>query len=675
MYNFIDTTEVSEGIVLPSEALQINGEYIEDLIPGYRTLNVSGREALSPEISTFETGVRDGSTIKGKRYPARILTITYQIIAESNEAFRDAYNKLGGILNVDEAKLIFNDEQDKYYIGTPCAIGEVPPGKNAVVGKYEIICTDPFKYSTVEYEAVVSEGENDVTFQYNGTYKAHPVLEAGFYEEVQTTDTALEGHGDCGYVAFFTEDEQIVQLGDPEEIDKIDGFEKAQALMNQTFLDDTSWAGSAQTLWAVNNGHIMANNVTQQGSIDMDYAYYDSKTSYYSGNTSGTLAYISTNVCTYKVTYSTKNRTANSVSVTVTISMFMPKNMTMPFRITGNLGAPIGKYLTIANVTRPYEAGSSFSVSTTVTLSGLTASQKTISMGKFWTISNMQAFVTEAKCNAITISPYVGTTQVWAEYYLTPKSYGTATSGWHGPSITRTFPVDAHGATGARDFCLTYRQKLCTNSSSGGSQMGSFRMNLTDATGKNIAGVWVYKNKAGKSGNLVFFVNGKKVNETPIDLHSNNTYFGLSEDAVQTTTVTKSAGNIYFAVGSYKRAFTDAEIAEVKAAKVTFSFEKYGELEAMTYNGLYWAKFVKNNCETWKNVPNKFSANDVLEADCNTGEIYLNGIPSPDLGAIGNNWEGFYLRPGFNTIGVACSEWVPYGYRPTFKVRYREVFL
>lgn len=46
MYKFIDTNEVSES-VLPSEALNMNGEYIEHLIPGYRTLSVRGRESLS----------------------------------------------------------------------------------------------------------------------------------------------------------------------------------------------------------------------------------------------------------------------------------------------------------------------------------------------------------------------------------------------------------------------------------------------------------------------------------------------------------------------------------------------------------------------------------------------------------------------------------------------------
>ena len=43
MYGFVDTTENPEGSAwLPSEALQINGEYIENMIDGYQTLTVSG---------------------------------------------------------------------------------------------------------------------------------------------------------------------------------------------------------------------------------------------------------------------------------------------------------------------------------------------------------------------------------------------------------------------------------------------------------------------------------------------------------------------------------------------------------------------------------------------------------------------------------------------------------
>ena len=104
-------------------------------------------------------------------------------------------------------------------------------------------------------------------------------------------------------------------------------------------------------------------------------------------------------------------------------------------------------------------------------------------------------------------------------------------------------------------------------------------------------------------------------------------------------------------------------------------FERNKQNAALTFNGLHSAKFVKHNCQTLKNVPNKFGANDVLEADCRTGTILLNGIHSPELGALGNDWEEFVLTPGLNQIGVAYSEWVSDEYAPNMKVRYREVFL
>ncbi len=690
MYKFIDTTEVSEGIVLPSEALQINGEYIEDLIPGYRTLNVKGREALSPDVTTYETGVRDGSILKGKRYPARIITVYYQLMAESNEAFRDAYNQLGKILDVTNAKLIFNDEQDKYFTGTPCIIGEVPPGKNAVTGNFEIICTDPFKYSTIEYEATVADGETDVTFDYQGTYKAFPVLETAFFDEREVADdgetsTALTGAGDCGYVAFFTEDKQIIQLGDPDEIDKEDGFPKSQTMMNQTFLSETSWGTTAKELWVVNKGHIMANNVTQEGSVAMGYATYTSETttSNTSGYTSGLIGNFYPSgrpkIC-YKVTYSTKNRTANSVKLTISVTLtFNSQPYTMQSVMGFSLKLDNGVTFsgTLTKSTDYLNSGKSFSTSCTKTITGLSSSQTSIGVNSFSTSGSTELSLSSLNVLDAKISKYSTSTntQTWATYYLAPSSYGVAESGWHGPTITRQITADETGEVGAAHFSLTYKQKFCISSGGGSDQVGSFRMNIVNSAGANIAGVWVYKNKSGKAGNLVFFVNGKQVNETPIDLHYNNIYFGLSEDAAETTSVTKSGGTITFAIGSYKRTFTEAALADVKATAVTFSFEKYGELTPMQFNGLYWAKFVKDNCSTWKNIPNKFSANDVLEADCKTGEIFLNGVASPDLGALGNNWEGFCLTPGINSIGVACSEWVPAEYMPTFKVRYREVFL
>lgn len=209
MYDFIDVTESHSGNQLPSEALCFNGEWIENHVPGYRTLYVSGRELSISELKDIEVGQADGSRFQSKRYPSRIITVGYMLQAKGNAAFREAYNKLNAILDAEEAQLIFNDEPDKYYIGTKKSGSTVPPGKNNVTGEIEFYCADPFKYSVEEIE-VIPELDNGKTFaiDYKGTYPASPALEVTF-------------PSDCGYAAFTDKNENILQFGSPEEVDSV----------------------------------------------------------------------------------------------------------------------------------------------------------------------------------------------------------------------------------------------------------------------------------------------------------------------------------------------------------------------------------------------------------------------------------------------------------------------
>ena len=546
MYNFVDTIEASEGFVLPSEALKINGEYIENLISGYRTLSVAGREALSPDVVSYSTGVRDGSNLKSKRYPERIIVVTYQINAASNEAFREAYNKLGLILDVEEAQLIFNDEQDKFYIGTPCIIGEVEPGRNIVTGKFEILCTDPFKYSVIEYEATPNLDESSVLIDYKGTYKAFPTLQTEFYSESEVADDGettgeLTGNGDCGFVSFFTEDEKIIQLGDPDEIDGTPGvYPKSQTLLNQLFHKSTCWGSATQRLLSHNSGDVLPENVQQIGSFKMG---------------------------------------------------------TAPNEIEKQT------------------------------------------------------------------------------YYLTANTYGTAANAWHGAFMTKTLPADASGVVGAKNFTATTGVRMGIGKASNATkQMGAMQIQICDANGNNIAGVRIFKNTVGTAGTLHYFVNGVKVLESGFVLSYKGEVFGAGTDG-GTSTITKIGNKVTFTVGKYKKVFTDDAITDMKAVRITYGIEQYGSNTPLSYNGFQWIKFVKNNCETMKEIPNKFSANDVLRADCRTGEIYLNNLLSPELGALGNDWETFCLTPGLNQIGFAYSDWITSEEAPTIKVKYREVFL
>ena len=147
MYSFIDVNEYQRGKNLPSEAMSINGKYIENEIEGYRTLQVEGRELLETEVSDFQVGFQSGSKYQDKRDPVRVITVHYSLTADSPASFREKFNKLTSLLDQEQAKLIFNDEPDKYFIGTKSDVDSVDPGLLSVKSSFSFYCAVPYKYS------------------------------------------------------------------------------------------------------------------------------------------------------------------------------------------------------------------------------------------------------------------------------------------------------------------------------------------------------------------------------------------------------------------------------------------------------------------------------------------------------------------------------------------------
>lgn len=758
MYEFIDVNEASEGALLPSEALQINGEFIENLIKGYRTLSVTGREALSPELETTETGNRDGSELKYKRYPARTITVKYQLITETAEEFREAYNKLADILNVQDAELIFNDETDKYFTGTPSRIGEVKAGVNTVVSEFDLLCLDPFKYSVTEYEAEATLDGNSILIDYGGTYKSFPKLEANFYRD----ETAANNDGDCGYVAFFNENEDIIQLGDPEE-ENIGNYEKSQTLVSSYFKTTSDWNDQTEQEWAENAGFVLPSSVEQQGSAGIVPATYEE---FDEGETSGTLLTKESTQAKpnikYTVTAKTSGRKEDRINVKVTVAAYVEgvaKTTKQTTGIKAGMSIYINNYNTsiylasdsskaegtlrkgltlylwdasvkngriritsqksyvgvsgqVTGWVKLSDVGLSVSTKTTTTITGLdkvyglkaaiqigsnsweyvTLKEENIS----WagnatytktldiTVKDLAADTTEIEdikfkvertdskddkvgiieetdCTDLEISSFIE--RVPETYCLGATDYGVSNTKWHGATITKLLPADAAGEIGAQNFTLTYSARFKEDENEEGlNQYGANQLQITAADGSHIFGIRIYKNAVGRKYSADFYVNGKN-------------YATWALTAVGNITITKLGKKISYTIGKTSGSVNSSGVESKKAAKITFAFEQYANKPALTYNGLYWVSFTKNNCETFKEIPNKFTTNDVLEADCGTGEILLNGVPSAALGALGNDWEKFYLKKGVNQLGFAYSEWVKAGCEPSFKIRYREVFL
>ena len=175
-YSFVDTVAGQGGSAgLPSEAMKYNGVYLENEIPGYRTLYVQGRELMGAEVRDKQITGLDGSVYYGKTYPPRTIVVGYQLIADDNAAFRDAYNKMNQILDAEQVQIIFADETDKYFVGTKIGNTDPDPGANAVVGEIEIYCADPLKYATTlkEFTASVNmDGKLAVTIENDGSVPA-----------------------------------------------------------------------------------------------------------------------------------------------------------------------------------------------------------------------------------------------------------------------------------------------------------------------------------------------------------------------------------------------------------------------------------------------------------------------------------------------------------------------
>ena len=221
----------------PVQAMYVNGGYLEELISGYRTLRVDGREPLALDLDKIEITTRDGAKYKRRRIDSRTITIHFSLTADSPAGFASKFNQLKSYLyQIENSQIIFDDEADKYFVGTYKSVKVDYPGRSASVGEIVIECADPFKYSITEttVNATTIDGQKVITTNYQGTYPAHPKIEATC-------------GSDNGFYGFANSNGAVLQIGDPEEVDTED-VQKSEMLINDSFESGIA-AG-----WTVNDG-------------------------------------------------------------------------------------------------------------------------------------------------------------------------------------------------------------------------------------------------------------------------------------------------------------------------------------------------------------------------------------------------------------------------------------
>ena len=188
MYKFTDTISAPLANTPSSEAMSIGGRLLEDYVPHYRTLTVSGRETVDTEITDIAYSVQNGSRFVRKRYLPRKIKVQYMIAAPTNAEFRKAFNSLNAELSGSEQKLIFADEPNFYFIGTLSEMPAPPAGVNTVVGEFTMYCSDPVKYGV---SLITQTAEYDISAR-NATMNiyADTTIEAPCIVTIKPTSTS-----------------------------------------------------------------------------------------------------------------------------------------------------------------------------------------------------------------------------------------------------------------------------------------------------------------------------------------------------------------------------------------------------------------------------------------------------------------------------------------------------
>lgn len=553
MYDFIDTTDHESTVSLPVEAVSLNGTYLENIIEGYRTLYVSGRESLATELQTVSVGVSDGETFKYRRYPSRVLTVGFQLLCPDEEEFRLRFNQLNNILSIEEADFIFNDEKDKFFTGYPIMDADIEAGSNNVTGEWHIMCLYPFKRSIApitltsndESGVVVSGNTATFTFDYNGVIPAKPVLRAEFASAKEGGD--YNEDGDCGFVAFMNDDESIIQLGNPDVID-VDEMNANGTLINSEFDALTDWTASGITVGSITD------------------TYWNSG----AGQTQNYAKGIGT----------LSRSTAGAVGFEFDVVQ----------RLCVNANTQIGTFKCL-----------------------LKNGNKTV-VG--YTIEKTGSGTT-AKVSYILNDAVVGTDNLDVSYYNTSFGYCQRTAVY----VTQR-----------------YQQKVV-----------------------------YYVKKNGKKKKKTKYVWKTRKVQNGWSYTQSNLNSGISRDG----------GVVTFSIGNLAdRTFKDSEIDNTPAYNVVF--ETSGNFHT---NALRSCAFIRKAGVPFAEIPNVFTAGDIVEGDCNDANVYLyrdgsaEGHLEPQYGALGNDWEQFEIKVGQNIIRAVWSDWVNENYRPTISIIFNEVYI
>ncbi|MDP0528654.1 distal tail protein Dit [Lacticaseibacillus paracasei] len=235
-----------------------------------------------------------------------------------------------------------------------------------------------------------------------------------------------------------------------------------------------------------------------------------------------------------------------------------------------------------------------------------------------------------------------------------PSTERTASNYWNGPSMSGTIPKNSNGSNTA-NFQFVNRVNVGTNAA----EVGRFEFNLT-YQGKIVASLALFDDSASNdqwvfSGTVY---DGSQAQMLFFDLLPRNYYRDGNYNAV----ITKMGDQLTFRLDRIDlgdggiETRTVSGFSSVPIDGWTAWFPGFSDQRGWSIN---WqdSYFEWINVDYWDDIPNRFKDGDVVQIDVANRRVLVNGAEDRTLQTIGNDWGGFKIQPGNNTIELLTSSW------------------
>ena len=235
-----------------------------------------------------------------------------------------------------------------------------------------------------------------------------------------------------------------------------------------------------------------------------------------------------------------------------------------------------------------------------------------------------------------------------------PSTERTAANHWNGPSMSGTIPKNSNGSNTA-NFQFVNRVNVGTNAA----EVGRFEFNLT-YQGKIVASLALFDDSASNdqwvfSGTVY---DGSHAQMLFFDLLPRNYYRDGNYNAV----ITKMGDQLTFRLDRIDlgdggiETRTVSGFSSVPIDGWTAWFPGFSDQRGWSIN---WqdSYFDWINVDYWDDIPNRFKDGDVVQIDVANRRVLVNGAEDRTLQTIGNDWGGFKIQPGNNTIELLTSSW------------------